>query len=118
MDQKYTAFYTGENSKQDEPAGIRAKKRDKSPDLSSFFSADADIASCQGVTCNFKVQRPFLQWEVLVIFISLFVYLYLQGVHSASPAKNMTGLTFSAESLSRTALITVLLSEIVNPFCL
>ena len=117
MDQKYTAFYTGENSKQDEPAGIRAKKG-TSRRTCPLFTADADIASCQGVTCNFKVQRPFLQWEVLVIFISLFVYLYLQGVHSASPAKNMTGLTFSAESLSRIALITVLLSEIVNPFCL
>ena len=48
------------------------KKKDKSPDLSSFFSADVDIASGQGVTCNFRVQCPFLQWEVLVIYISLF----------------------------------------------
>ena len=96
----------------------RIPKKRTSRRTCPLFTVDVDIVSGQGVTSNFKVQRPFLQWEVLVIFISLFVYLYLQGVHSASPAKNMTGLTFSAESLSRTALITVLLSEIVNPFCL
>lgn len=83
-----------------------------------LFTADADIASGQDMTYNFKVQCPFLQWEILVIYISLFVCLYLQGVHTASPAKNMAGLTFSEENLSRIALITVLLSEIVNPFCL
>lgn len=57
MGQKYTAFYTGENSNQGGQTSIRAKKGQVAG-LVLFFSADVDIVSGQGVTSNFKVSCP------------------------------------------------------------
>ena len=57
MGQKYTAFYTGENSNQGGQTSIRAKKR-TSRRTCPLFTADVDIVSGQGVTSNFKVSCP------------------------------------------------------------
>ena len=89
VDQKYTAFYTGENSKQGEPTSVRAKKRGQVAGLVLFFSADADIASGQGVTCNFKVQRPFFAMgsfsNLYISILYLYLYIFIYRVSTLLP---------------------------------